>query len=136
MDRYLSQSTKPLELGELHITGITCMFIASKFEDVYPLLMKTVFNKIGHTKIPMEQIRQRELEILRVIDFKISSCPHSLDCIGRYIDLIFTKNIKDKEFMEVMSTYLAKMALHHETLSTKSSSLLAAASIYVAYKIQ
>ena len=51
MDRYfdaLNQQRKSLELNELHITGITCMFMASKYEDIYPLLMKTVFNKIAH----------------------------------------------------------------------------------------
>ena len=34
-----------------------------------------------------------------------------------------------------MATYLAKMALHHENLCTKQSSLQGAASIYVALKI-
>ena len=53
MNRYFSAlcegpKARPLDLSELHVTGVTCMFIASKYEDVYPLLMKTVFNKIGH----------------------------------------------------------------------------------------
>jgi len=34
-----------------------------------------------------------------------------------------------------MSIYLAKMALHHEYLCTKKSSLIGASSIYVALKI-
>jgi hypothetical protein len=45
------------------------MFMASKYEDVYPLLMKTVFNKIGHSKISIEAIRLKELDILRAIGF-------------------------------------------------------------------
>jgi len=40
------------------------MFMASKYEDVKPLLMKTVFNKIGHQKIPEESIKRVELDIL------------------------------------------------------------------------
>lgn len=51
LDRYfdaLSKQNVTLELSELHISGVVCMFMASKYEDVYPLLMKTVFNKIGH----------------------------------------------------------------------------------------
>lgn len=75
-----------LELNELHLTGISCMFIASKYEDVYPLLMKTVFNKIGHKKIPVDSIRAKELEILRVIGFKIGSSPTSFEFLERYID--------------------------------------------------
>lgn len=51
MDRYfdkLNSSDNSLELHELHSTGVVSMFMASKYEDIYPLLMKTVYNKIGH----------------------------------------------------------------------------------------
>jgi hypothetical protein len=68
MDRYfdaLTQSKqKSLELHELHLIGVTCMFIASKYEDVYPLLMKTIFNKIGHGKLSCESVVSREKDIL------------------------------------------------------------------------
>lgn len=55
------------------------MFMASKYEDVYPLLMRTVFNKIGHQKIPKEAILAREVEILRVLGFKVGSGPTPLE---------------------------------------------------------
>lgn len=51
MDRYFDSLNKQnisIELHELHAIGVVCMFMASKYEDVYPLLMKTVFNKIAH----------------------------------------------------------------------------------------
>jgi hypothetical protein len=51
MDRYFdikNRNKEAVELQQLHITGIACMFMASKYHDIYPLLMKTVFNKIGH----------------------------------------------------------------------------------------
>ena len=72
LDRYfnaLALQGQSIELCELHLTGVVCMFMASKYEDVYPLLMKTVFNKIGHTKISVEAIRAKEMEILRAIGF-------------------------------------------------------------------
>jgi hypothetical protein len=103
------------------------MFMASKYEDVYPLLMKTVFNKIGHKKIPVDAIRAKEMEILRVY-------PSALEFLERYIDAVLYKH-SDKEFINLMSIYLAKMSLHHENLCTKQSSLLGASSIYVALKI-
>ena len=62
------------------------MFMASKYEDVYPLLMKTVFNKIGHMKVSVEAIREKELEILRAIGFKIGALPTSFEFLERYID--------------------------------------------------
>ena len=88
------------------------MFMASKYEDVYPLLMKTVFNKIGHKKIAVDVIRAKELEILRVLGFKLGS-PTSLEFLEKYIDEILSKH-SDKQFITLMSTYLAKMGLHHD----------------------
>jgi hypothetical protein len=139
MDRYFNilsngPSPRSLELHELHITGVACMFIASKYEDVYPLLMKTVFNKIGHKKMSVEAIRAKELDILRVLGFKIGAAPTPLEFLEKYMDQIFS-NHGDREFISQMSVYLAKMAVHHEHLSIKKTHLLGASAIYVALKI-
>ena len=138
MDRYFDALNKNnqrcLELSELHITGIACMFIASKYEDVYPLLMRTIFNKIGHKKISEEAIRERELDILMAIGFKIGSLPTQLEFIDKYIEEILCKH-KDKAFIHLMAVYLAKMSTHHEKLCVKQPNLAASSSIYVALKI-
>jgi len=34
LDRYLKGSPKPQEIADLHLMGVTCMFIASKYEDI------------------------------------------------------------------------------------------------------
>jgi len=47
-DRYFKGCSSAQEVSDLHLTGVTAMFIASKFEDIYPLKMKTVFEKIAH----------------------------------------------------------------------------------------
>ncbi len=49
------------------------MFIASKYEDVYPLKMKMVFEKIAHKKLPIEKIKSMELEMLKNINYRISA---------------------------------------------------------------
>lgn len=67
LDRYIEargNRNVRFKNSELHLSGVTCMFMASKYEDVKPLLMKTVFNKIGHSKVPEENIKRTELEIL------------------------------------------------------------------------
>lgn len=43
------------------------MFVASKFEDIYPLKMKTVYEKIAHQKIEIGAIKSLELDIMKVI---------------------------------------------------------------------
>lgn len=110
------------------------MFMASKYEDVYPLLMKTVFNKIGHGKISQEAIRLKEMEILRAIGFQVGGLPTLLEFQQNYLEQAF-KSHEEVEFIKLMSVYLGKLALHHEHLCAKQSSLLASSTIYVALKI-
>lgn len=43
------------------------MFIASKFEDVVPLRMRLVVEKIGHGKISIQTIRKCEMEMMTTI---------------------------------------------------------------------
>jgi len=50
MDRYFKQCAGPMKSADLHLVGVISMFIASKYEDVVPILMKTLVNKIGHGK--------------------------------------------------------------------------------------
>jgi len=54
MDRYLKHCQHPQKISSLHILGVTSMFIASKFEDINPLRMKTVDEKISQKKIPID----------------------------------------------------------------------------------
>ena len=67
MDRYFKTIDKSLPGSELHLAGVVSMFIASKYEDVVPLMMKTVVNKIGHNKFELRQIEEKELELLGII---------------------------------------------------------------------
>jgi hypothetical protein len=50
-DRYLKHVQAKKEVNDLHLIGVTCMFIASKYEDIYPLKMKTIHDKIAHQKL-------------------------------------------------------------------------------------
>jgi hypothetical protein len=81
MDRYfiyLRDQGIKAPVSELHITGVASMFLASKYEDIYPLKMKTVFEKIGHKRIPVNDIKAQELKILKGCGYMIQT-PTSLD---------------------------------------------------------
>ena len=56
MDRYIALTSRTLNLSQLHIIGITCMFIASKYEDITPLFMATVVKRIGHNRFSKDAI--------------------------------------------------------------------------------
>jgi hypothetical protein len=105
--------------------GVTSMFIASKFEDIQPLKMKMVYEKIAHRKLPIERIKQLELEFLKVIHYKIAS-PTILDFMKVYLKAVF--QISECEILGQnqinqlifkMSVYLGKMAAHDYQLSGK-----------------
>ena len=42
------QGKKVLENSDVHLVGIGCMYLASKYEDIYPLHSKVVSEKISH----------------------------------------------------------------------------------------
>ena len=54
MDRYFKETQRKLTGSDLHLIGIVSMFLSSKYEDVVPLLMRTILNKIGHNKFSIE----------------------------------------------------------------------------------
>lgn len=136
--------------------GVTCMFIASKYEDIQPLKMKMVFEKIAHKKLSIEKMKSMELKILQKIHYKIPApttleflkiyLKHVLD-IGHIGNTSLSKAEKEavptnsdceegkKLLVQKMSLYLAKMSMHDYELSGRKPSLIAVGALYVALKI-
>lgn len=48
------------------------MYMGSKFDDVKPLLLKTIHEKIVHGKMSIESIKQQELEILKTLNYRLA----------------------------------------------------------------
>ena len=48
MDRFFKNSNTKLKLGDLHLIGITAMYLASRAVDSHPLSMTTVREQIAH----------------------------------------------------------------------------------------
>lgn len=83
-DRFFKHCSEPKEVNDLHVVGVTSMFIASKFEDIYPLKMKTVYEKIAHKKLDIQKIKDLELDIMKSIQYKIHA-PTVLDFLKVYL---------------------------------------------------
>ena len=64
MDNFLSKTTKSYAPADLHLLGVTSMFMASKYEEIYPLKLNVVYEKIAHKKITKEEIKAKEEEIM------------------------------------------------------------------------
>lgn len=48
------------------------MMIASKNDEVYPLRIGIVYDKIGHKKISMSKLTAVEEDIVKTLDFKLT----------------------------------------------------------------
>jgi hypothetical protein len=131
MDRYYAESQHQLGTSSLHMTGVVAMFIATKYEDIIPLLMRTIINKVGHGKFTKQQIMEKELEVLRVLKFNLGT-PTVLEHLER---MSAEMGIADHKSIQTVFKYLAKLALHNYELSQLSASELAGAVAYVGLKI-
>jgi len=116
MDRYIAATPVALELEQLHIIGITCMFLASKFEDITPLFMQTVVARIGHHRFSREAILHQEKLILGTLCFKMAAVPTVLEFLQRYLTHAYLAAYPLRGGVQTLTTvskYLACLQSHH-----------------------
>ena len=72
-DEYLrcNQGKKVMENSHVHPIGVGAMYLASKYEDIYPLHSKVVSEKISHGAFSQKEILAREEEFLRMFQFEM-----------------------------------------------------------------
>jgi hypothetical protein len=138
MDLFLQKTKIPHEVSDLHLVGVTCMFMASKYEEIYPLRLSVVYEKIAHKKLSADQIKQKEMEIFSTLDYKMTN-PTPFEFI---MNAIFQLNLKETmtpklyDYLIKVCTYLTKANLHdYELISQQTYSELAASTLFVAFKI-
>ena len=112
MDRYFKYIPHQLNPNDLHSIGIACMFIASKFYDVYPLRLKIVYEKIAHKKITCDEIKNQEGEIANVLNYIIGK-PTIWEFLNYFIDELFyikenNYNIVNKQLIEYMECNISE----------------------------
>lgn len=72
LDLYLKSEKSKLKTEELHIIGITIMFISSKLHELKPLTMKEIIQQIGKNKFSKKEILEKEKHILGILKFNIN----------------------------------------------------------------
>ena len=117
MDLFLKhQKEKMLVDSNLHLIGITSVFIASKYEDMYHITIQEVYDKIAFGKFSKEEVKECEAKILLALGFKISY-PSLLDVLETILETFCAKNqISRPERNSVLekSTYVLKLMTHFE----------------------
>ena len=57
--------------SDLHIYGLTVIYISSKIEDVRPISLSSLIIDAGHHKFKLEEIKQAERDIFQLLEFKL-----------------------------------------------------------------
>ena len=107
-DTYLrmQQGKKVMENSDVHQVGVGAMYLASKYEDIYPLHSKVVSEKISHGAFSQKQILAREEEFLKLFDFEMDFIT-AYDLHQTYVHLIRKRLAANKDKDE--RCYLAKI---------------------------
>lgn len=119
MDTFLSKSHNTYQNKDIFLIGTTSIFIASKFVDNHPLKMDMIIYKIAHKELTEEEIRNKEKEILRTINFEIDF-PTVLDFIEyHFANFIAMSNfsLSNMQWDQIkrlydFSKYMAMMIYH------------------------
>ena len=114
------------------------MFIASKYEEIYPLRLSVVHEKIAHRKLSMEAIKKKEKEILDALEYKVTGVtPYDFMMIALFqMELRDVLSEKLYDYLLKVCTYLSKMTMHdYDLISQQGYSELAASTVFVAFKI-
>lgn len=131
MDRFFAQSLRPQETKDLHLIGVTSIFMASKLEEVYPLKLKTVYEKIAHRKLNADVIRQKESEFLEAFNFNVVGAT-LYDAITVCLYIVDNElHLPAKAFsqLEQLCVYLAKASSYDYKLLSEWNKLVVAASV-------
>jgi hypothetical protein len=138
LDAFFKYTEKKYDINDLHLAGVASMFLAAKFEEIYPLRIKVVHEKIAHKKFSKEEIRDKETEMISALDF--NCCPVTLlsfiECSLSHINMKEVLPAKLNSHLEKLCVYIAKMVMHdYEIINKFSPSYLSGACIYISLKI-
>lgn len=68
---YLNKGKKILRNSDVHQIGITSMYLATKYEDVYPFSSFIAYERISHKAVPQKEILKQEGDFLRMLEFDL-----------------------------------------------------------------
>lgn len=144
MDMYLYKCKYVLKDRDIHLIGIVSMFIATKFQDIYPIPLSDFEKTIGHFAFNQDKIKKKESEFMEEIEPENLVSTSVYDFLKTYFYDFFynNKNLIESEedlkiyyYIKFTSKYLAKVILHYELFYEENCSMRAIAVIAASLKI-
>lgn len=127
IDRYL-QATPEVERRKLQLVGVTALFLASKYEELYPPEIHD-FVYITSDTYTKQEIIAMELQIFKALQFNLS-VPQCIHFLRR-----FTKAAKSEDSQHSLAKYIMELTTMDYTLSHIRPSEVAAASLFLAIQL-
>ena len=108
LDHY--QSVKPVSKEDYQLLGVTCLWIASKYEEIYPPRMKK-YTEVTAFTYNGSQLKQMEGNILNAIDFNLTKIT-SLALLNANQQGLPEKNV-------ALVKFLLELSLHNGRITNK-----------------
>ena len=143
MDNYLQKTKRKFNEKDLHLIGLTSMYISSKMEDIIPLHMVHIKTKIGHDKYTQAQILNTEKDILTCFNWDIFFIT-SYDMVKIFLSDFYVNNkdminnLKMRNVcydLEVISIFLCKLICLHEAFFKYNKCIIAISIIIASFDI-
>ena len=143
-DLFLYKAKSVYRNDQVHLIGMAAMFIASKFQEIWPITLNNFVHKIGHEQFTPKEIKDMECAILKVLDLDCLVSTSVYDFCKTYFydfyynnkSLITTKeDVKIYKYIKYTSIYLNKLVLHYEFFYSENCSMKAIACIVTSIKI-
>ena len=144
MDLFFWKTPTIYKSENVHLIGVAAMFIASKFQEIYPISLTEFVHKIGHDQFKKEDVKKMECKILKDIKPECLVSTSIYDFSKTYFydfyynnkNLIVTKeDSKIYEYIKATSLYLNKLILHYEFFYSENCSIKAIGCIVASMKI-
>ena len=125
LDRYLERV--PTQKTQLQLVGVSALFIACKYEEIYPPEVRDCVH-ITDNAYDREEVLKMEGDILKELNYEICvpTCYHFLT---RYLNCI-----QASERTQLLASYYAERNLQEYDMLKNTPHLFAAAAIYAALK--
>ena len=143
MDKFIWKCPSIITEKSIYKVGVTCIYIASKTYDYYPIKMKELIHKISHDSLQEQIVKKLEGMILTAINFDIMS-PGPSEFIQFLLYDLYMNNKgiisryrlrNNIDIVENCAIWTAKMCYHFEKYSSKSPNHIAVACLFIGYEM-
>ena len=144
MDIFLLKTKKVFKNEDVHLIGITSMFISSKFQEIYPLSLKNFVHKVGHDIFSEEEIKKMECQIVGDIGLEVLVSTSVYDFLKTYFYDFYYNNknliknncdMKVYKLINLTAKYLSKLVVYYEYFYLFENSMKAIGCIVTSIKL-